>query len=97
LLSYCFVVYYFYFWQFLGFELKALLLLGRHSYHLSQAPISLSFCYFFQVGSPFCPGLASGHDLPVYATCVTAISGVRYHVQLVFSKGVLTNFLLHWH
>jgi hypothetical protein len=57
----------FFFFLILGFELRALCLLGK----CSTWPIHASspFCFVFQVGFCFCPGPALGHN-PFTARCV---------------------------
>jgi hypothetical protein len=54
-LGFCFM-----FLAVLEFELRALGLLDKHSYHLSHTPqLFLLFYLYFQIGSCFCPGQVS--------------------------------------
>jgi hypothetical protein len=67
---------FFFFFTILGFELRALHLLGR----CSITPNPFCFIYFSSRVSCFCPGLVSDHDPPTYGlpclglrTCITTL------------------------
>jgi hypothetical protein len=57
----------------LGFELRDLRLVGRHSYNLNYALSPFLFSYFSYRVSHFCPRPALNHD-PAYTTCVAGIT-----------------------
>jgi hypothetical protein len=50
-------------------------------------------CCFLDRISCFCPGPASGHNPPIYASHVAGITVMNHHAQLIGRDGGLTNFL----
>jgi hypothetical protein len=84
-----FKIHTFYFWG-LGFELRPLCLLSRHS---TTCPNPFCFVYFWDRISPYAQ-VSLGHDFPRYASSVARMRGMQHHTQLLlFENGDLMNFL----
>jgi hypothetical protein len=80
----------------LGFELRALHLLDKHSTAWAMPPPFFCFWLFLGYGLIFLPLLVSDYNTLTYACCVAGIIVVHLHARLVCWSGVLLTFFLGW-
>jgi hypothetical protein len=78
----------------MGSELRASFAWQAH-YHLSHTLSPLLFIYFSN-RVLHCPGPASDHDVPIYASHVVGIIDIYHHTQLVGGDEILLTFCLGW-
>jgi hypothetical protein len=65
----------------LGFDLRALHLLDRHSAAWATSPALSAIVYFSGKVCDFCLGPASEHDLPTSTFYIAGITSMNHHVQ----------------
>jgi hypothetical protein len=77
------IFFFFFFFAVLGFELRALCLLGQGCATWATLPAALSALVTFEIEFHFYAWAGLNHNPPIYASCVTGVTDTCHHAHLL--------------